>query len=361
MFDRLNLVDFKYYIDISQLSYGIFISLLVLIICCDVYVLKHIRYKSRASVYLLSLILILFCTFSMGSDKLVYYEMFKNIVNIGYLWKFDEFKDAGWSLFQYIISLITSNGYLFFLIVSFFYVFFNLRFCLKQTSYPIYLFVAVISFMGFFSYGVNTIRAGFALSLILISLMYVFKSIFLFLFFSVIAISIHKSVIILVISILFASYYDNSKRYILFWIICLIISSLYADFIKVYFVNYFGDLDTRVSTYFVADNDIAYKTGFRWDFILYSLLPIVVGYYNIIRKNNVDKMYIILYNVYLLTNASWLLVIKIPYSDRFVYLSWFLYPYILLLPYLNDRPPQIKKAVAFIVILAAFSVYQLVK
>ena len=43
------------------------------------------------------------------------------------------------------------------------------------------------------------------------------------------------------------------------------------------------------------------------------------------------------YRMYVLVNALWLLFIRVPYSDRFAYLSWFLIPFLLLYPVLNGR------------------------
>ena len=42
-------------------------------------------------------------------------------------------------------------------------------------------------------------------------------------------------------------------------------------------------------------------------------------------------------SLYILVNAFWLLVIRIPYTDRFAYLSWFLIPFILIYPLSLDK------------------------
>ena len=50
------------------------------------------------------------------------------------------------------------------------------------------------------------------------------------------------------------------------------------------------------------------------------------------------------------TNAIWLLVIRIAYSDRIAYLSWFLIPIIVLFPLLSGEL-HIKKAQRYLKII----------
>ena len=79
------------------------------------------------------------------------------------------------------------------------------------------------------------------------------------------------------------------------------------------------------------------KKGFRWDFVAYSLLPIVVGWYYIYVKKFKDGMYTHLYCTYIIANSVWLLVIGAFFTDRFAYLSWCLIPILLMLPLCRAR------------------------
>src|SRR5690606_2663239 len=63
-------------------------------------------------------------------------------------------------------------------------------------------------------------------------------------------------------------------------------------------------------------------TGFRWDFVLYGALPIAVGAFFIYGKKRFDAFYLKLFCTYVITNAVWLLLITLPFSNRFAYLSW---------------------------------------
>lgn len=75
--------------------------------------------------------------------------------------------------------------------------------------------------------------------------------------------------------------------------------------------------------------------GFRIDFILYSALPIVIGYIALFKKNLISSKYAVLYNFYLLTNGTWMLCMYASFTNRIAYLSWFVYPIILVYPLLE--------------------------
>ena len=78
------------------------------------------------------------------------------------------------------------------------------------------------------------------------------------------------------------------------------------------------------------------QTGFRWDFLLYSSMPIIMGWYIIFKRRiKVDFNYILLLGVYIYSNAFWVMVIRASFSNRFAYLSWFIYPLVLAYPLLK--------------------------
>ena len=69
---------------------------------------------------------------------------------------------------------------------------------------------------------------------------------------------------------------------------------------------------------------------FRWDFLLYSVMPIWLGWYVIIKSKN--YIMIILIVVALLIYCRMLfgiMLIRASFSNRFAYLSWFMYPIVL--------------------------------
>ena len=77
------------------------------------------------------------------------------------------------------------------------------------------------------------------------------------------------------------------------------------------------------------------RTGFRWDFLLYSAAPVVMAWYVCIKRNLQDNWYNVICTTYCLCNAFWVMVIRSAFSNRFAYLSWFLYPIVIAYPLVN--------------------------
>ena len=87
--------------------------------------------------------------------------------------------------------------------------------------------------------------------------------------------------------------------------------------------------DDRMDQYSGAD------IGFRWDFLFYSLFPVIMIWYVTQHRKFTDMTYNVFANTYLLCNAFWIMVIRSSYSNRFAYLSWFIYPVIIAYPILR--------------------------
>lgn len=79
------------------------------------------------------------------------------------------------------------------------------------------------------------------------------------------------------------------------------------------------------------------STGFRYDFLAYSAAAVYTGWYFIFKKKYNDKIYINLYNTYLICNAFWILVIRANFSNRFAYLSWFMMGLVIIYPFLKKE------------------------
>lgn len=184
---------------------------------------------------------------------------------------------------------------------------------------------------SFFSYGTNGLRHGLAASLIIL-----FFSLWngrliekiLGLVIAFIAYNIHGSIILPFVAFIIAVYYPKTKTYILFWFLSIILSLLFSGF----FSSLFSTID-------FADDRLASYLGrtdrYRYDFLLYSVVPIAFGYIVIIRKKIKDSVYSNILNTYIICNAFWIMIINAEFSNRFAYLSWFLYPFLLAYPLLR--------------------------
>ena len=69
------------------------------------------------------------------------------------------------------------------------------------------------------------------------------------------------------------------------------------------------------------------------------------------------RVFNVLATVYLLTNAFWVMVIKAAFSNRFAYLSWFIYPLVLAYAVIRLHlwEDQDKKAAWILLAHAAFT------
>ena len=66
------------------------------------------------------------------------------------------------------------------------------------------------------------------------------------------------------------------------------------------------------------------RIGFRWDFLLYSAMPVWLAWY-VRYKGIINQTFNLLANTYIIANSFWILVCRVAYSNRFAYLSWFMY------------------------------------
>ncbi len=230
-------------------------------------------------------------------------------------------------------SILSPSAWMY--LTAFIYTFNNFVFSKKiGGSYLYPVFLMFITGFFFYAYGVNTIRAGLAISFLLLALAYYDKLIY-FVIFLLIAINIHFSMIIPVTAILLSKYFCKTRLYLFVWLMSIPLSAAMGHS----FENFFASMssDYRISYLSVDPDQTHYNIGFRIDFILYSCIPVFMGYYYIFKREIRDNLYLILYNTYILANCFWILVIRANFSDRFGYLSWFIYPAVLIYPALKYK------------------------
>lgn len=222
------------------------------------------------------------------------------------------------------------------------------------------LFLLMLSSFSFYAYGVNTIRAGFAASFLLLAVVYYRQLVWFFLFIFI-AVNCHYSMIIPSLAMVAARYWNKPKLYIGLWLCCVLASAVAGHYFETLFAGMSSD--SRVSYLAVDAQDTHYKVGFRVDFVLYSLLPIVAGYYYLVRKRIQSEFYSFLLNTYILANCFWILVIRANFSDRFAYLSWFLYPLVLIYPMCHFKiaPQQHAKMALILLVSAGFTYFMFIR
>lgn len=191
-------------------------------------------------------------------------------------------------------------------------------------------FLMILSSFSFLGYAINGIRSGLAGSLFIMGLyFYAFKNSNIYCcMFMLMAYFTHKSML-LPIGMLLVSIFlvKDIKQAFILWVISIPVSLLFGDSIA----NLLASMrifDDRLEGYLFGE----IHHGFRWDFLLYSIVPICFAYYLRIKKQVTDKNYTLLINTYILSNAIWIIVINASFSNRFAYLSWFLYPLVMAYP-----------------------------
>lgn len=216
--------------------------------------------------------------------------------------------------------------------------YFGCTFIACRKLFPKDYAAAYLVFLGAFStfsYSYNGIKAGIAASIFILALAYR-KKLILSLVFVLISLGFHHSMQLPVVAFLIVLLYKNPKIYFIGWVICLLMALLHVS----YFQNLFASMsDERGSKYLALDGgDWGGVSGLRLDFILYSAMPIWVAYIAIYKKGlKLSNLYTIILDIYLITNSVWMLCMYARFTNRIAYLSWFLYPIVLIYPFLNEK------------------------
>lgn len=228
---------------------------------------------------------------------------------------------------------------IYFTFIDLLYFGFTLWACQRFTpNNPLVMLLFVMGAFSFYSYGINGIRNGLACSIVLAAISFLNGkkiNILIALILSYCAFHIHRSTA-LPILMSFVSYFFLRSSYkwsILFWLFSIFVSLTLGSFIENIFVGL--GFDDRMTKYMSGENEGFERSGFRWDFLLYSAMPILLGYYTVIKRGIQNKTYLLLLNTYTLSNAFWVMIIRASFSNRFAYLSWFMYPVVLAYPLLK--------------------------
>lgn len=273
--------------------------------------------------------------------------------------------------YQENIPLLVTEDYMFYWFLEFSAKIMNVEFfffvCTLLYVIPIYIlskkwfkdywfysfFIMIVSF-SFWAYGTNGIRNGIATSLFLFSLLFLNKKT-VFIPLIIVSFLFHKTMLLPTIGVFLTLFFNKPKAYLLFWLLTIPVSLILGNFF-VEFIADSGFSDNRVDLYFTDNIDEGFSSvGFRWDFLLYSATGVFAGWYFIFKKQFNDSLYTQLFNVYLFSNAFWVLVIRANFSNRFAYLSWFMLGIIIIYPLLKGKLYENQNKVIGLVILAYFS------
>ena len=228
---------------------------------------------------------------------------------------------------------------------------------LLSQYWPLAFFFSIAQF-DFYGYGVNGLRQGMAASIFLLAVVANRKwQVWVW---SLIAIGLHKSFAIPVALLFIVQFAWNPRHYVAGWFIFLVIAAIspaigtmLADSMLLAgeYEQYIDPDSTFVEQFS--------KVGFRTDFILYSLLPIVIGGYFLFSRKVKDRLYTKLYCLYVGSNAFWLILMHTVLSNRIAYLSWCLMGFVIAYPLVRFRG-MIAQHQVFSALLLAFYLFTFV-
>lgn len=271
---------------------------------------------------------------SVFADMVGYAYAYENTMNdVVFTWN-----TTSSVLFEYMTALFASWNVpikLYFVTISALYFFPILMACRKL--FPQNTMLAFLVFLGAFStfsYGVNGIRAGIAASIFILALAYHEKKwlVALLLFVSW---GFHHSMNMPIAAYIITLFFKNSKWYFGGWIVCLVLSLAHVTYFQKLFS---GFTDEKSAMYLIGETGWTGITGFRFDFLIYSAVPVTIGYLIKFRYKLSDYFYDNILNMYLVTNAVWLLCMYAGFTNRIAYLSWFLYPILIIYPFITVNP-----------------------
>lgn len=279
------------------------------------------------------------------------YKLYYSVLYYGEPFRFDWVADNFLfdNYFHYLASKHMPISY-FFITMSIIY--FGCSYIGIKRLFPNHSMAAYLVFLAAFStfsYATNGIKAGAAASIFIMALGYMDKKI-ICLTLAFVSLGFHHSMQLPIAALIFTFLLKNPKWFFFGWGVCLLMAILHIT----YFQNLFGGMtDEQGASYLIVQEDnTAGGIRFRPDFILYSAIPIWIGYQYEMKKKLTSKIYSTLLHFYLVTNAVWMLCMYASFNNRVAYLSWFIYPIVIIYPYLyidNSEKKYVKfsKAVKY--------------
>lgn len=285
-----------------------------------------------------TLFLMLFMALFIGSRPISYeFIDMGGYAALWDMWDMGEFqfsRDVQNILFDNLRSLMSTNHidiFWFFLLISAIYFGAMYVACRKLFPYDTLLaYVVCLGAFSTFSYATNGIKAGAAASLFLVAIAYR-DNLKIAIPFALISLGFHHSMIMVVFSAVIAYIFRKPQPFFLLWGICVIIAALEITTFQDFFASI---ADEQGQKYLMSDYGVK---GFRYDFILYSAMPVLIGFIAVYKKKIHSTIYCFMLNLYLLTNSVWMLCMYASFTNRIAYLSWFFYPIVLIYPFLNEK------------------------
>ena len=204
-------------------------------------------------------------------------------------------------------------------------------------SYAFYALALHISMLSFWGYGINGIRNGLAASIFIFSFLFYEKKPVMYLI-MLLSVTFHNSMILPLSAFTISLFCRGTKVYTVLWFAAVAFSLFSGRLIESLSFQHLTSFVERMSNFFVNELDgEAVQRGFRADFLIYSFIPILLGLYYVYKLKFNDRLYIILLNTYIISNAVWVVFIRATFTNRIAYLSWFIMSIVMIYPLLKKQ------------------------
>lgn len=221
-------------------------------------------------------------------------------------------------------------------------------------------YIVFLAAFSTFSYSTNGIKAGAAASIFIMALGYRNK-LWLCLPLMLASMGFHHSMALPIAAFAPTIFFKNPKWYYYGWLACFLLASFHITYFQILFG---GMADEQGAGYLLATEQTSEAhIGFRPDFVLYSAVPVWMGYQIEMKKKIiVSATYKMLIHFYLTANAAWMLCMYASFTNRIAYLSWFVYPIVIIYPFLDkknndpNRYAKLKKVVIYHLLFTLFMV-----
>lgn len=257
--------------------------------------------------------------------------------------------DYLWDLFTFGLTRLTNDVTIQFIIVAYLYIFLPI-FGFKRylNGNVLFLLLFFLISPNFVLYGTNTIRNGLAASIFLFSFLYFGKA----KQWIIIALSclVHMSMIGPSFFFFSSKYFKNFKILLGIWLILLLFS-----FTGLSLFQFLPLSIDRLASYLKGgEGKEELVLNVPINFLLYSIAPILVASYFIIKKKVNDDLYLRMVITYLMGSCLYIIFFKASFAVRFAYLSEFLMPILMIYPFIKFKGLKFKELNLSIIILLFF-------
>ena len=252
-------------------------------------------------------------------------------------------------------------GYTYFFLINAAIYFIGSAYAMKRIfgGNALLAYVVWLAAFSTFTYSTNGIKAGAAASLFLVALSFYGRKwwALLFLFLSL---SFHHSMRMPVAVFILCWFVDKPKWYLGFWLLSLAVSASGMTAAMEWLGNILQSTnDAHGASYLLGNVSDGTSGGFRPDFVIYSAVPVVLGYWVIFKRGFNSRFYNFLWSAYVVINAFWLLCMRANFTNRIAYLSWAFNALVLVYPFLaksfmRRQIPMLRSVVVYNLLFTLF-------